>query len=133
MDSYWQLPAQARYRFGDHEDGVVAVRTKRALGLYREEIEQAHISTVKGIVAIPTRPSWRAEQQQVLLYTFGTFSSMYHTIELLATSLAKPYLEFGVLPVIRPILNREGQREVDAVRQLGRRFSRFGMLLVEKY
>jgi hypothetical protein len=128
MPSYWDIPRSARYRFGVQFVFPSTQRTTSVLGAYRDEIASAQIATVKEIVVLPERPWW-LEQSQLFLYAFGTFTSIYRTIELLSIPLAKQYQERGVLPVIRPVQAFEDTEAPPGIDALRRRFSLSGMHL----
>lgn len=127
MDRYWTIPEHARFRYEDTL-ALAAVEwpASGTLAAYRDEIASARLPTVRTIVVLPER-AW--PHNQLLFFAFGTFTSIYRTIELLSVPLARQYCESRVLPVVRPIIDQGKNREPENAELLKRRFSRAGLLL----
>jgi hypothetical protein len=69
--------------------------------------------TVTELVAAPAR-RWEQRSGSVNLFAFGSFRSEARTIIDLSDFLVPIYLEYGVLPIIRPITNPRWNRLVDS-------------------
>ena len=72
------------------------------VGQSSDELYTRKPARVDVIIATPAT-KWSAAGQSVVLYTFARFRKYFTVIEDLAPTLARVYLETGVLPIVAPV------------------------------
>jgi hypothetical protein len=87
--------------------------------------------TVTELVAAPTR-RWEQRSGSVDLFAFGSFRSEARTIIDLSEFLVPLYLEYEVLPIIRPVSTPHWNRLVDSDAPEFLRIRRNGLLTFER-
>ena len=125
---YMHIPLSARHRLSlPFADQATIQSQWIALRSYNDAIRQARLATVQQVVAVLPRHR-NSEGNEAMLFVFGTFTSVYRTIELLSHALAPQYQEFQLLPVLNPVRRSDVASNPEAARMLKRLFTRSGIL-----
>lgn len=127
---YTEIVQSSRYDFRDLPSEFTNRKSFVVLGHYHDAIESARFRTVDSVVVLPAE-AWERQQTQVTLFTFGSFRSVFRTIEAMSQILADQYLEHGILPIIQPITSTALVKAKHESEVLRRRISRSGLLLLE--
>ena len=127
---YSELVESSRYRLSDLPPVLADRYSIMVLRHYNDAIVTARPRTIDSIVVLPSA-SWDRQQPHVTLFTFGSFRSVFRTIETMSQILADQYLEFEMLPIVQPITSSALHRAKHEREVLRRRISKSGLLLLD--
>ena len=129
-----RIPVTEFVAYDLYADRLPPQRAPIYSSILSQVMERAQVGaprTVTELVAAPTR-RWEQRSGSIDLFAFGSFRSTARTIIDLSGFLAPIYLEYEVLPIIRPVTTPLWNRLVDSDAPEFLRICTSGLLTFER-